>query len=94
MKLFVENKLNEYLNDDLLENNAFLSCAKEDLSKMTADEITKYILEASRLNNRLNELRQHIFSLDWWLDNGEDITIREIDDTLSYLEETDYFNKD
>lgn len=59
---------------------------------MPAKEITKYILEASRLKYRLDDLRDHLSVLDWWLDNGEDITITNLSDTLVYLEETGNFD--
>lgn len=87
-------RLNEYLDDNLLDDNSFLDCAQDDLSRMSAKEITQYILEASRLKYRIDELRDHLSVVDWWLDNGEDITIANLSDTLVYLEETDNFDEE
>lgn len=87
-------RLDEYLDDNLLDDDSFLACAQDDLSRMSAKEITKYILEASRLKYRLDDLRDHLSVLDWWLDNGDDITIANLSDTLVYLEETGHFDED
>lgn len=87
-------RLNEYVDDNLLDDNSFLDCAQDDLSRMSAKEITQYILEASRLKYRIDELRDHLSVVDWWLDNGEDITIANLSDTLVYLEETDNFDEE
>lgn len=70
----------------LLADSEFIRNANQSLKNMNVNDLVLNVIEAGSLNTRLYDLRSRVDIIDWWLDNGDDISIRELIDTIRYLD--------
>lgn len=82
MKLFIENKMNEYLNDNLLDDNKFTQRALDSLHYWDVDEIAESLKKIfSEIGyDEFIRYAVELFIRDKY--NGDDII-----DTLYYIAE-------
>ena len=88
MKLFLESKINETLDDYLLDDNTFMELARD---MMENDDMEQVIKAIKIICNYLDTDDFIRYFIDKYINEGS-TSVEDLIDILKYLEETDYFD--
>lgn len=88
MKLFLESKINETLDDYLLDDNTFMELARD---MMENDDMEQVIKAIKIICNYLDTDDFIRYFIDKYINEGS-TSVEDLVDTLKYLDETDYFD--
>ncbi len=88
MKLFLESKINEALDDYLLDDNTFMELARD---MMENDDMEQVIKAIKIICNYLDTDDFIRYFIDKYINEGS-TSVEDLVDTLRYLDETDYFD--
>ena len=88
MKLYLESKLNETLDDYLLDDNTFMELARD---MMENDDMEQVIKAIKIICNYLDTDDFIRYFIDKYINEGS-TSVEDLVDTLRYLDETDYFD--
>lgn len=88
MKLYLESKLNETLDDYLLDDNTFMELARD---MMENDDMEQVIKAIKIICNYLDTDDFIRYFIDKYINEGF-TSVEDLVDILRYLDETDYFD--
>lgn len=88
MKLFIESKIKEALDDYLLDDNTFMELARDMMENGDMEQVIKAIKIICRYLNTDEFIR---YFIDKYINRGS-TSVEDLVDTLKYLDETNYFD--